>query len=253
MDIYGAKSGSRQGFASSAALKNAGVTWDDATLNRFIENPDSVAPNNAMKPYGGLPDAAARKQIVDYLKTAKISSMAMSTSAAYTRTAVVLHWVLVVLLLGQFSLGWYLGEVPRGTPDRTIYVNIHKSIGMTLGVLILFRLYWRLTHRAPELPLSMPAWERMAAHISHWLLYVCMVVMPLSGYLASNFSKWGVNFFNAIKLPPWGVENEAVYDALNGIHVFTSYLLIGLIVVHALAAIRHLIARDGVFRRMTFD
>lgn len=69
--IFGAKSGSRQGFASSAALKNAAVTWDAQSLDRFIENPDAVAPNNAMKPYGGLPDAAARKQIVDYLKNAK--------------------------------------------------------------------------------------------------------------------------------------------------------------------------------------
>ena len=69
--IFGSKSGSRQGFASSGAMKNAGVTWDDKTLDRFIENPDSVAPNNAMKPYGGLPDAAARKQIIDYLKNAK--------------------------------------------------------------------------------------------------------------------------------------------------------------------------------------
>ncbi len=70
---------------------------------------------------------------------------------------------------------------------------------------------------------------------------------------ASSFSKWGVNFFNAIKLPPWGVENESIYEALNGIHVFTSYGLIGLIVVHALAALRHLVARDEVFGRMTFD
>ena len=72
--IFGSKSGMRQGFASSAALKNAGITWDEKTLDRFIENPEAVAPNNAMKPYGGLPDAAARKQIVDYLKTAASQS-----------------------------------------------------------------------------------------------------------------------------------------------------------------------------------
>ncbi|MBX5461822.1 MAG: cytochrome b [Steroidobacteraceae bacterium] len=176
----------------------------------------------------------------------------MSTSSNYTRTAVVLHWILAALLLGQIAFGWFLEEVPRGTPDRTIYVNLHKSTGMTLGVLILFRLYWRLTHPAPALPLSMASWERTGARISHWVLYACMLIMPLSGYIASNFSKWGVNFFNTFKMPPWGVENQAVYDFLNATHVFTSYVFVTVIVLHVLAAIRHLFLRDGIFARMWF-
>jgi cytochrome c len=68
--IFGAKAGARQGFASSAAIRNTGLTWDEKSLDRFIENPEAVAPNNAMKPYGGLPDAQARKEIIDYLKSA---------------------------------------------------------------------------------------------------------------------------------------------------------------------------------------
>jgi len=176
----------------------------------------------------------------------------MSTTTNYTRTAVVLHWVIAALLLGQIAFGWFLEEVPRGTPDRTIYVNLHKSTGMILGLLILFRLYWRLTHPAPALPLSMPSWERTGARISHGVLYACMLIMPLSGYVASNFSKWGVNFFNAIKMPPWGVENQAVYDFLNATHVITSYVLVTVIVLHVLAALRHLFLRDGIFARMWF-
>jgi cytochrome c len=68
--IFGAKAGARQGFQSSGAIKNSGVTWDNETLDRFIENPEAVAPGNAMKPYAGLPDQAARKQIIEYLKGA---------------------------------------------------------------------------------------------------------------------------------------------------------------------------------------
>jgi cytochrome c len=68
--IFGGKAGTRPGFNSSAALKNSGLTWDENTLDRFIENPEAVAPNNGMKPYAGLPDAAARKQIISYLKAA---------------------------------------------------------------------------------------------------------------------------------------------------------------------------------------
>jgi cytochrome b561 len=178
--------------------------------------------------------------------------MISTTSAAvtYSRTAVVLHWLLAILLFGQIAFGWYLEEIPRGTPARSLYVNFHKSIGMTLGVVILFRLYWRLTHPAPALPASQPAWEQAAARVSHWALYACMVIMPLSGYVASNFSKWGVNFFNEIKLPPWGVESEAIYNVLNTTHVFTSYVLVTLIAIHVLAALRHLMLRDGIFNRM---
>lgn len=176
----------------------------------------------------------------------------MSTPTTYSRTAVALHWILAALLLGQIVFGWYLETVPRGTPDRTIVVNLHKSCGMVLGLLILFRLYWRITHAAPALPMSMASWERTAARISHGVLYACMLIMPLSGYVASNFSKWGVNFFNAVKLPPWGVENQAVYDLLNATHVFTSYVFVTVIVLHALAALRHLFLRDGIFARMWF-
>ena len=174
----------------------------------------------------------------------------MQTRARYTGTAVFMHWLLALLLLSQIAFGWYLQQIPRGTPDRTVFVNMHKSFGMVLGVLILFRLYWRLTHMAPLLPASLAHWERTAARISHGLLYACMLIMPLSGYLASNFSKWGVNFFNSVKLPPWGMEDQGIYAALNGVHVTTSFVFVGIIVVHALAALKHLFQRDGVFSRM---
>ncbi len=174
----------------------------------------------------------------------------MQTEARYTRTSIFLHWLLAAALLAQIGFGWFLQDVPRGTPDRTIYTNLHKSTGMIIGVLILLRLCWRLTHRAPALPSSMPAWERVAAKWSHILLYACMLVMPLSGYIASNFSKYGVNFFNSIKLAPWGVDDKQIYAFFNTTHVITSYLFVTLITLHVIAALRHLVVRDRIFNRM---
>jgi cytochrome b561 len=174
----------------------------------------------------------------------------MMARSRYTRTAIALHWLLAAAILGQILLGWYLDGIPRGTPARSWWVNLHKSTGLTLGVLILVRLTWRWSHPPPPLPGSMPAWQRMAADASHRLLYACMLTMPLTGYVASNFSEYGVKYFNAVLLPPWGPANAHVYALLKGAHVVTSYIFVTLIGVHVVAALRHVFLRDGIFRRM---
>ena len=168
----------------------------------------------------------------------------------YTGVAIALHWLIAALIVGQIAFGWYLQSVPRKTPDRTIYVNLHKSTGLTIALLILVRLAWRLTHKAPPLPDTMPAWERKAARASHFALYACMLIMPSAGYLASNFSKFGVNFFNAVLLPPWGIDDRRIYAMFNTTHVVTSYVFVALIGLHVAAALRHLYLRDGVFPRI---
>jgi cytochrome b561 len=169
----------------------------------------------------------------------------------YTRTAMTLHWLIALAVLAQIALGWYLQLVPRETPDRTIFVNFHKSTGLVIGVLIVLRLVWRLTHRPPPLSESMPAWERSAARVNHVLLYACMLIMPIAGYTASNFSRFGVKLFNAVLLPPWGVDNRDLYVFFNGLHVGTSYVFVSLIAFHLLAVAKHLIfPRHGILRRM---
>jgi cytochrome b561 len=168
----------------------------------------------------------------------------------YGRVAIVLHWLTAVLILAQIGFGWFLEDIPRGTPMRGFYVNLHKSTGLTIALLIVFRLGWRLAHSPPQLPSFVPAWERVAARVSHLALYVCMLVMPSSGYIASNFSKYGVKLFNAVLLPPWGIDDKRIYAVFNTTHVATSYLFVGLIALHVGGAVRHVLRRDGVFARM---
>jgi cytochrome b561 len=171
----------------------------------------------------------------------------------YDNVAVSLHWILVVGILCQIALGLYLNEVPRGTPARTVWVNFHKSVGITLGVLILCRLLWRLTHRPPALPATMAPWERIAARASHALLYTCMVALPLAGYIASNFSKFGIKYFNVVQLKPWGIDDQRIYGIFNSTHKVLAVLFIALIALHVLAALKHAaIDRDGIVRRMWF-
>ena len=171
--------------------------------------------------------------------------------ARYTRTAIALHWLVALLLVGQFALGWYLVGIERGVPARGYFVNLHKSTGLLVGLVIVLRLGWRLAHRPPSLPDSMPRWQRQAASSTHFLLYFFMLLMPLAGYVASNFSKYGVNFFNLLKLAPWGPEDKQLYAFFNQTHGIASWILLALVLVHVLAALKHaLIDRDTLIERM---
>jgi len=169
----------------------------------------------------------------------------------YTNVAIALHWILAVGILLQIWLGFSLDDIPRGTPGRSVWVNFHKSTGITLAALILARLAWRVTHRPPPLPATMPAWERIAARVSHALLYVCMLGAPLAGYVASNFSKFGIKYFNLVVLPPWGTDDKAIYAVFNTAHRVFALTLAGMILLHVAAALKHaLVDRDGIMRRM---
>jgi cytochrome b561 len=169
----------------------------------------------------------------------------------YTTTAIVFHWVVAILVLTMIGLGLYMTGVPKGSPDRAFYFNLHKSIGITTALLVIVRLWWRAKNPPPSLPVTMPDWEIQASKISHALLYMCLIVMPLSGFAATQFTKYGVIYFGLFKIPPMGSENKVVYDLLQGIHGVTAILLIALVVIHVLAALKHLlIDRDKVFQRM---
>jgi len=172
-------------------------------------------------------------------------------TSRYDRVAVALHWVIGVALLGQITFGFLLDEIaPRGTPPRSAVINLHKSIGIVLALAILARLAWRLAHRPPPWPATMPAWQQRAATWAHRAMYACMVVMPVAGYTASNFSKHGVKFFGVV-LKPWGPDLPAVYDVFNGIHVGTAFVFTALIALHVAASLKHAwIDRDGIFERI---
>ena len=169
----------------------------------------------------------------------------------YTSTAKFLHWLVAAFVFVQVSLGFWMIGIPKAPPGiRAYWFNVHKSIGITLGLVILVRLLWRLTHRAPPLPGTVPAWQRVAAKTSHALLYVCMIVMPVSGYLGSSFTKYPIKYFG-YTLPHWGWEAPVLKELMSQVHFATVVIFVTLIVIHISAALKHLLVnRDGVFQRM---
>lgn len=178
------------------------------------------------------------------------ADVADRSGARYGRVAMLLHWLVGAAVIGMLILGYFMVDIPKGTPDRGWYFNLHKSIGVLAGLLVLFRVGWRLTHPAPPLPARMPGWEAAAARWSHRLLYVCLVLQPLTGYLASSFNKYGIKVFG-LPLPQWAWEDKGLRELFAGLHAANGMLLTALIALHAAAALKHLLLdRDGVFQRM---
>ena len=175
----------------------------------------------------------------------------MDSAARYHSFSIALHWVIALLVLAQLALGWWMLELPKSPPGlRASWFNLHKSIGLSIGALMLVRLGWRLGHPAPPLPSTMPGWQARAARISHFLLYACLVLQPLWGYLGSSFTRYPIKYFG-LTLPHWGWDAPALKDLFSALHFGTACVLMAVLSLHVAAALKHLlIDRDGVFQRM---
>src|SRR3569833_658332 len=172
-----------------------------------------------------------------------------STDWRYSETAVFLHWLLAVLIAGMAGLGWYMMSIEHA-PNAPWYFNLHKSIGLLIFGLVLIRAIWRLGHRPAELPASLPKWEVVAASITQWLMYACMLLQPITGFLGASYSKSGIIFFG-IRLPTWRTPNHDTAEQFFEIHETLVWILVALVVLHAAAGLKHLlIDRDRVFQRM---
>jgi cytochrome b561 len=170
--------------------------------------------------------------------------------ARYTRTAVMLHWTIAIIVVGQFAWGWLMQEIPKSPPgSRADAFNFHKSIGLCILALMLFRLGWRSANPPPTLP-ALPAWQASLAKSTHVALYAALIVMPLAGYLGSVWSGYPIKWFG-VTLPAWGTRMPALKDAMSVVHLATSWLLLALVALHVTGAVRHAVRGEGIAMRMT--
>ena len=168
----------------------------------------------------------------------------------YGAVAISLHWLIALLLFAQIWLGWWMIEIPKYPVGvRAAWFNLHKSIGLSIALLILLRLAWRVRHAPPPLPAALPRWQARAARVTHFLLYAALLLQPLVGYLGSSFSGYPVRYFG-IKLPGWASEWPAAKDLLSQVHLGLAWLVTLLVLAHVTAAVAHLVKRDGIFQRM---
>lgn len=181
----------------------------------------------------------------------------MSDIVKYDRGQIILHWIIAALIIAMIGLGLFMvglpkqSELPPGEESvRAFYFLLHKSLGITAAILILIRVLWRFTHKAPPLPDSINQWQQKAAGAVHGLLYFVMIAMPLSGYLQSMYSKYDTKFWG-FTLPRLAEADSAMRETFGEVHEFLAFLFIGLIAIHIAAAVKHRIAGTGVNERMS--
>jgi len=189
-------------------------------------------------------------------------------AARYTAVAVVLHWAIAAAIVLNLALGWWMHraiEEPRWAAAAIAAFQLHKSVGLTVLVLSLLRLAWRLAHRPPPLPAAMRAWEGWAARAAHWAFYALMVLLPFSGWLYAS-TQWREDgplavptlWFGWFEVPHlFGLDEltPAVRAKLSGVledtHQTLAWAMAGLLALHVAAALKHrFLERDFVLASM---
>jgi cytochrome b561 len=168
----------------------------------------------------------------------------------YTLTAITLHWLVVVLILCSATLGLYMVGLPL-SPAKLKFYSWHKWIGVTIFMVAVLRILWRLAHPAPPLPAATPRWQRMAAAASHLLLYLLVIVIPLSGWAMSSALGVPTVYLGLLQLPDLVAKDKALGEQLKLLHQSLNWTLAALVAVHVAAALRHhVVDRDDVLHRM---
>jgi cytochrome b561 len=168
----------------------------------------------------------------------------------YGAVAQSFHWLIAALVVTQFVLASMAEDLPIGIHKLAMLAR-HKSVGMTVLMLAILRLLWRLTHPAPDLPAGMTAVERMLARVSHAAFYVLLFAMPLTGWMMSSAKNYSVSWFGLFTWPNLVGKNEQAFELLRSTHDVLSGVLMAVVILHVIAALKHHFwNKDDVLTRM---
>jgi cytochrome b561 len=168
----------------------------------------------------------------------------------YTGTAKSLHWLILALLIVQFTVGWTMPHMGRNTQPDTL-INLHFSVGILILSIAMLRLIWRLPHPEPEPEAGVPPWQTATARLVHWLLYVLLFAVPMLGWANASWRGFPVIMFG-LELPKLLATRAPGWAWTGDVHaLLAEYVMLTLVGLHVAAALYHwLVRRDRVLQRM---
>lgn len=177
--------------------------------------------------------------------------MFKNSKEGYGWITIVIHWLMAISIFFMFGLGLYMVELTYYDAWYKGSLSLHKSLGLILLALLVFRIFWRVTNIKPQ-ELSGKKWEQQSAHFMHQGLYLFMLLLMVSGYLISTADGRAIVVFDLIDVPalPWAIDNQE--DIAGVIHEYLAWLLMAMATGHALAAIKHHFINkdDGLIRML---
>ena len=173
---------------------------------------------------------------------------ATAPGARYDKIAILLHWSIALLIAVAFLLGLTVDEFPKAY--ESLVVNSHSLMGVGVMLLTLMRIGWRIGHPAPAAPKTAGPWMRVLSKLTHVLLYVLMLTVPLIGLPTLFYRGRGLDF-GLFQVPAFLTRSPEVFRPLTELHELSAYALIGLAAGHVAAALYHQwILRDALIARM---
>ncbi len=167
----------------------------------------------------------------------------------YTTTAIIFHWLIALVLIANFALGITMSDMQL-SPQKLQFVSWHKWTGITLLGLVTMRFIWRAFANRPAL-LPSAAWQRRIAKLTHFLLYLLLFAIPISGWLMSSAGGFTVTYLGVFPLPDLVGKDKQLFEQLKEVHEILNFSMLGLVILHVLAVLKHqFIDRDATLARM---
>ncbi|MCH8538148.1 MAG: cytochrome b [Alkalimonas sp.] len=177
--------------------------------------------------------------------------MFKNTSVRYGVISIVLHWLTAITVIGLFALGFWMIDLHYYHSWYRTAPHIHKSIGILLFIAMTVRLLWRCYSPVPGSLASHQPWEKQVSRLTHWLLYLLIFTIMLTGYLISTSDGRAIQVFGWFEVPSLGELFSRQSDIAGDLHKWLAYSLIGLVVLHAVAALKHhFMDKDATLLRM---
>lgn len=157
--------------------------------------------------------------------------------STYSRGSIAFHWIIALLVFLNFYIGLFHDDWAKET--KSFWMGQHKAIGVTVILLTIGRLIWRVMHKAPEPLPTHSQWERRLAWIAHRLFYVLLIIVPLTGWLMSSAAGRPVNMFGLFEISLPVTQDRAAADTYGERHEMLAFVMLGLVALHIIGALKH--------------
>jgi len=173
-----------------------------------------------------------------------------NTNRSWGSLSKALHWIIVLLIINQWLIAERADSLPNGLAKLQA-LAWHKSFGITILMLAVVRLVWRLMNPTPELTTETKAWERVLARLSHVLLYALIFAMPLTGWMMSSARNFPVSWFHLFQLPDLVAPDKQTFELMQNLHGVLFLVLVGVALLHVAGALKHhFVDKNDVLKRM---